>query len=107
MITSGIPSARKKLERAKVHLAALHGSVKEFRKIHRMDSPWILQATSDGRRRELKRSLWAAILSVIESGLRLLAAVCVEAADVNVRTFVAGIDETPVAGAPTSSESVR
>jgi hypothetical protein len=59
------------------------------------------------RRRELKRSLWAAIMSVIESGLRLLAAVCVEAADVNVRTFVAGIDETPVAGAPTSSESVR
>jgi hypothetical protein len=49
MITSGIPGARKKLERAKVHLAALHGSVKEFRKIHRMDSPWILQATSDGR----------------------------------------------------------
>ena len=47
MAISGIPSARKKLERAKVHLAALHGAVDEFRE----NSPYGFAMESPGNER--------------------------------------------------------
>jgi hypothetical protein len=47
MTTSGIPSARKKLERANVHLAALHRAVDEFRE----QSPYAFAMESPGNQR--------------------------------------------------------
>ena len=47
MTTSGVPSARRKLERAKVHLAALHGAVDEFRE----NSPYEFAMESPGNER--------------------------------------------------------
>jgi hypothetical protein len=44
---SGIPSARKELERAKVHLAALHGAVDKFRE----NSPYGFAMESPGNQR--------------------------------------------------------
>lgn len=47
MVTSGIPSARRKLERAQSHLTTLHAEVDKFR----ADSPYDFKMTSAGNKR--------------------------------------------------------